>query len=320
MNSLAVLGGGAGGLDDRFRVVAIDVKYRRLNALGDIGRVGARPGGGRRRRKTDLVVDDDVDRPAGAEADKIGQFERLGDEPLAGKGGVAMHQDAGHLAARGVAALLLLRPHLAEHDRVDRLEMRRVGGERQVHGLRADLAVARGTEMVFDVARAMDMLGIGRIALELGEDRGKRLADKIGQNVEPAAMRHADHEFPDAELAAAAQDRLEGRHQRFGALDAEPLGAGIAAVEKPLEGFGGGQAPQDFLLFVADRLGRRSRTLEFILDPGPLGRNLDVHVFDADPAAISLAQEGDDLAQGGALAAERLLMKMCRSRSASENP
>ena len=58
--------------------------------------------------------------------------------------------------------------------------------------------------MVFDVARAVDVLGIGRIALELREDRGKGLADEIGEHVEAAAMRHADHEFADTEVAAAA--------------------------------------------------------------------------------------------------------------------
>ena len=149
--------------------------------------------------------------------------------------------------AFAVAALILLRPNLAEHDRVDRLEMRRVGGQREMDGPPADLTVARGAEMVFDVARAMDVLGLGRDALELGEDRGEGLADEIGQHVEPAAMRHADHELPDAELAAAAQDRLQRRHQRFGTLDAEALGAGVAAIEKPLEGLGRGQGLQDLL-------------------------------------------------------------------------
>ena len=92
--------------------------------------------------------------------------------------------------------------------------------------------------MVFDVARALDVVGVGRIALEFGEDRGDGLADEIGEHVEPAAMRHADHEFADAELGAAPQDRFQRRHQRFGAFEAEPLGAGVTAVEKALEGLG----------------------------------------------------------------------------------
>ncbi len=44
--------------------------------------------------------------------------------------------------------------------------------------------------------------------------------------------------------------------------------------------------------------------LEFLLDPLPLGEHLDVHVFDADPPAIGVAQDRDDLAQRRAFAAE----------------
>ncbi len=72
--------------------------------------------------------------PPVRKAGQLGQLERFGDQPLAGEGGVAMHQDAGDLVARGVAALLLLGADLAEDDRVDRFEMRRVGGQRQMDG------------------------------------------------------------------------------------------------------------------------------------------------------------------------------------------
>src|SRR5437763_12792937 len=116
-----------------------------------------------------------------------------------------MHQDARYLAAIAVAALQLLCPDLAEHDRIDRLEMRGVCGQRQVNRLSTNFPVAGGAEVVFDVTRAVDMLGVCRIALELGEDRGKRLAEKVGEHVERAAMGHADHELADAEFAPAAQ-------------------------------------------------------------------------------------------------------------------
>src|SRR5262249_24162007 len=101
--------------------------------------------------------------------------------------------------------------------------------------------------MIFDVARAMHVLELGSIALKLGEDRSKGLADEIGQHVEPAAVRHADDEFSYAEFAAAAQDRLERRHQRLGAFDAEPLGAGVPTIEKPLEILGGASRLHDLL-------------------------------------------------------------------------
>jgi len=96
-----------------------------------------------------------------------------------------------------------LRPDLAKHNRVDRFEMRGVGGQRKVNGRPADLAVARGTKMVFDVARTVDVLGVGRIPLELREDRSKGLADKIGEHIEPAAMWHSDYELANTKFVAA---------------------------------------------------------------------------------------------------------------------
>ena len=99
--------------------------------------------------------------------------------------------------------------------------------------------------MVFDVARALHVLGIGGIALEFGEQRGERLAHHVGQHVEPAAMRHADHQLLHAELAAALDDLLQRRDQRFAAFEAEALGAGVALVEEALELLGRGQALED---------------------------------------------------------------------------
>src|ERR1700739_578168 len=113
--------------------------------------------------------------------------------------------------------------------------------------LPADLATPRGAEMLFNIPRAVDVFELRRAALELGEDRGERLADKIGQHVQSAPGGDADHKLTDAQPAAATQDCLERWHQRLGALDAEPLGARVATIKKPLECLGGGQDLQDLL-------------------------------------------------------------------------
>ena len=52
--------------------------------------------------------------------------------------------------------------------------------------------------MIFDVARAADVLGIGRAAGEFGEDRPIGLAHDVGEDVEAAAMGHADDHRADA--------------------------------------------------------------------------------------------------------------------------
>ena len=51
-----------------FRIVAIDVEDRRVDHLGDVRRIWRRARVTRIGRETDLVVDDEVDRTAGAVA------------------------------------------------------------------------------------------------------------------------------------------------------------------------------------------------------------------------------------------------------------
>ena len=108
-----------GGVDHRFRIVAVHVEDRRLDHLGDVGRIGrgariARIGG-----EADLVVDDEMHRAAGAVALQPGQPEAFGDHALAGERRVAVDQQRHHHGAvfRRRAVLVLLGAHLAEHHR-----------------------------------------------------------------------------------------------------------------------------------------------------------------------------------------------------------
>ena len=63
-----------------------------------------------------------------------------------------MQEQRQHFPPLAIVKLILLRPHLAEHDGIDDLEMRRIGGERQMHAVRVELAVRRGAEVIFHVA------------------------------------------------------------------------------------------------------------------------------------------------------------------------
>src|SRR5882757_5069294 len=62
--------------------------------------------------------------------------------------------------------LVLLGAYLAEHHGIDDLQMRRIGGQRQMDLVVVELPVRRCAEMVFDVAGTLDRIGIGRAALE----------------------------------------------------------------------------------------------------------------------------------------------------------
>ena len=83
------------------------------------------------------------------------------------------------------------------------------------------------------------------------EDDAVRLVHHLRQHVEPAAMRHAEHDLFDAERAAALDDLLERRDHRFAAVEAEPLGAGELEIAELLEAFGLDQLVEDRALALA---------------------------------------------------------------------
>ena len=300
------LGRDARDVDHGFHVVAVDVEDRRLHELRDLGGVAR---GARRRRaggEADLVVDDQMDRSAGPIAGYVGETEGLRHDSLARERRVAVHQDAEDTPAFGIPALALLRPDLADDDGIDRLEMGRVGGKREMDLDAVELPVGGSAQVILHVARAADLLRLVGHAAELGEDRRVGLVHDVGEHVEAAAMRHAQHDLLDPELRAALEDLFQGRDQRFAAVEPEPLGPRIPYMEKLLEGFGFHQPFVNGLLAALGEVGLVVDRLDTVLDPDLLLGGGDVHVFHADGAAIGLAQSLDDLPQGGALETERV--------------
>src|SRR5262249_7273686 len=96
-----------------------------------------------------------------------------------------------------------------------------------MHAVAVEGAVRGGAQVVFDVARAIDVVGLERAALEFVEDGAMRLAHDVGEDVETPAVRHADDDFLDPELATALDDLLYRRHHRLGAVEAQTPRAGI---------------------------------------------------------------------------------------------
>ena len=185
-----------GELDDphaRLGVVAVHVEDRRLHHLRDVGRVDARAAELRRGREPELVVHDDVDGAADLVARHLREVERLGHDTLAGERGVAVDEHREHLRAVRVAAAVFLRARHALDDRVDRLEVARV--RRQGHD---DLArptascgcprSRRGTSR-----RRIPAPTRGRARPRTPEDLAVALPDRVDEDVEPAAVRGAEH-------------------------------------------------------------------------------------------------------------------------------
>ena len=132
---LPELGRDLGGVHHRLGIVAVGVEDRRLDHLGDVGRIRRRAREARIGGEADLVVDDEMHRAAGAMAAQAGQAEAFRDHALAGERRVAGNQQRHHHGAvfAGRAVLVLLGARLAEHHRIDDLQMRRIGGQRQMH-------------------------------------------------------------------------------------------------------------------------------------------------------------------------------------------
>ena len=210
-------------------VVGVDVDDGNVEALGQIRRVG----GGTRvvgvGGEAHLVVLDEVDRPADGVAVQRLEVERLGHHALAGEGGVAVedHRDGGVGVLVGVRALArgLGRARGAGRHRSHELQVRRVGLQAHDDRLAARQRVgALGAVVVLDVAGAALGQGGDRLerrgALELGEDRVIGPAQVVGQDVEAAAVGHADHDLAGAAGRRQLDELVEHRHRHVQALDA----------------------------------------------------------------------------------------------------
>src|SRR6478609_11344181 len=170
-----------------------------------------------------------------------------------------------------------------------------------------ELAVGRRAEMIFHVAVAFDRVGIGRAALEFMKQRAVRLTHHLRQHVEAAAMRHAEDDFLYAEIAAALDDLLERRDQRFSAVETEPLGAGEFEIAEFFKTFGFDQLVQDRAPPFASETDFLVRTLDALLDPGLLRGVADVHEFDAERLAIGSLADRDDFAKRAVFETEHVI-------------
>ena len=108
-------------------------------------------------------------------------------------------------------------------------------------------------------------------------------------------MGHADHGRIEAGVGGRREDLVEDRDRRLGALEAEPLRADVLRGEELLERLGGVQPLEDAVLGVL--VERRVGTLDLGLDPALLLGVLDVHVLDADRAAVRVAQHAEQVAE-----------------------
>ena len=70
------------------------------------------------------------------------QTEAFGHHALSGKSGVAVDEERQSFRSlNSVVELVLLGAYLAEHDRIDNLEVRRIGAQREMNRVAVEFAV-----------------------------------------------------------------------------------------------------------------------------------------------------------------------------------
>jgi hypothetical protein len=148
--------------------------------------------------------------------------------------------------------------------------------------------------VVLDVAGADDL----DLALELGEQLTRLLAQNVDQHVQAPAMRHADHQLLDVGTAGPAHQFVEHRDQAITAFQREALLSDVPPMQITLQALGGRQRPHDLKLFVLAEHAAAPAGLDALAQPRHLRRVRQVRVLETDRAAIRGLERTDEVAQG----------------------
>ena len=134
-------------------------------------------------------------------------------------------------------------------------------------------------------------------SLEGGEEALGRVADDVGEDVEPPAMSDSHRDLADVAGGGAFEELVQERDRRLAAFDRVAALAEESRAEEFLEGLGGDELFEEPLAQVRRErltLGRRG---DVLTDPVFFGGARDVAVFGPDPAAVDAAHHADDVAQ-----------------------
>ena len=134
-----------------------------------------------------------------------------------------------------------------------------------------------------------------------------RLAHDLSQHVEPAAMRHAEHDVADAQRAAALDDLLERRDHQLAPSSPKRL----VPVYLMSMNFSNPSASISLLRIARLPCGgegdRLVGSFDALLDPGLLRGIGDVHELHAERRAIGPAEDGQHLADSRELQSEHVI-------------
>src|SRR5262249_39356834 len=264
----------------------------------------------RRRSKTNLIVDDEMDRAPGLISFEPGEAKTFGDDALTRESRIAMNEERQNFRAfHDIMQLVLFGAHLAENNRIDDLKVGWVCGQRKMDSIAVEVPVGGGAKMIFDVARAFDIIRRKGAALEFVENGPMRLAHDLGENIQASAVGHAEHNVLDAQGATALDDLFERRNHRFAAVESKALGAGIFDVNKSLKPLRLDELIENCPLALLGKDDLLSWPFNPLLQPAFLGGIRDMHEFESDGAAIGAAQDFQHFGNGCELEPEHAIEK-----------
>ncbi len=205
-------------------------------------------------------------------------------------------------------------------DRVHELEVRRVGHHRHLHVDRlAALQRPARALVVFHVAGPAQVVADHPVlpferVLELGKDLRVRLVQDVRQDVQPAAVGHAQEDRRHAVFCGRADHLVEDRDHHVQALDREPRLARVKLLQELLERL---DLRQPFEQRNGiDRVLRRAVAARLHCLPQPRPRLGLPHVREIEPDVrlIHLAQPPDCLQSVRRLLSKRPAHQMWRQR------
>ena len=206
--------------------LAVDVEDGCLDHFRDVRGIGRGAGVGRHRGEADLVIDDEVDRAAGAVSGELGKVEQLRDRALAGEGRITVDQDGEDALAVGGNAVIadhtLACAGFTFDNRVHRFKVAGICCEADADFAFRKFADALVAEVVFYIAIARDK-AVFVFRCEFVKQSGEGFPHEIRQHVEAAAVRHAHLDFKHALLRAVFHDGVENDHRALAALQREAL-------------------------------------------------------------------------------------------------
>ena len=279
----------------RLRVVAVDVQHRCLDHFYNVGAIDGRAGiaritGG----KADLVVDHDMHRAARAVAPCFGQRQRLHHHALTGKSRISVHQNWQHLQALGVGATVHAGAHGPFHDGIDDFKVRGVESQAQMHRATRRGHIRAEALVILDITAGQVFW---RCVIKLGKQIGRHLAQGVDQHIQASAVRHTDHDFLQADSAAALNQLIHRSDKTLATLERKTFLPDVLGMQKALQSFGRRQTIKDVLLLFRTEIGFGANALELLLPPALLILVGDVHVLGTDGAAVGLTQRVHQLAQ-----------------------